>query len=148
MGLAARSGTEASRSHPFDEDMAIQRVQWKFERVAWAILGLFVLLSLMGLFAEGPVGRTTATDRSGRMLVEYPRFLRHGAATRMEVRVTPAGSENFAITLDRDFIRAFTVDAEQPAGGIAHRPRSSRVGIRRRRGRSTSRSPRKGWGAA
>lgn len=29
----------------------------------------------------------------------------------MEVRVTPVGSGNFAITLDRDFMRAFTVQA-------------------------------------
>jgi len=115
MGYPDRSGTGANLPIPIDEDMEFQRVQWRVERIAWAILALFLVLALAGVFAAGPLARATATDPAGRMLVDYPRFLRNGAAARMEVHVAPDGTGTFTLALDRTFMQAFTLDTVQPA---------------------------------
>jgi len=122
MGHPAHSDTGANLPVLYDEDMAFQRVQWRVERAAWAILALLLVLALAGVFAAGPLARATAIDSAGRMLVDYPRFVRNGAVTRMEVHVTPDGTGAFTIILDRAFMRAFKLDTVQPA------PTMSRTG--------------------
>lgn len=122
MGHPARSVTGTNLPVPSDEDMAFQRVQWRVERIGWTVLVLFLVLALAGVFAAGPLARATATDTAGRMLVDYPRFVRNGAAARLEVHVTPDGTGTFTLALDRAFMRAFTLSTVQPA------PKLSRTG--------------------
>lgn len=43
-----------NRHYPVEEDMALQRRVWRFERIGWYALLLLIGLSLAGLFSKGP----------------------------------------------------------------------------------------------
>jgi hypothetical protein len=66
-----------------DEDMGFQKREWAFQRIGWAVLGIFVLGALAGFFGPGPASRTQVEQRLLR--VDYQRFAHRDAPTPVEV---------------------------------------------------------------
>lgn len=104
-----------SRSYPIHEDMALQRTTWWVQRCGWAVLGLLVIASLLGLFSQGPLSTASTTGASGRMEVTYDRFGRNGASTRVTIVVRDGGGGETAITFSKALMDAFAVDTVHPA---------------------------------
>ena len=70
-----------SRNYPVHEDMRLQRAFWTWARAMWGAIALIVLIALSGVFANGPLSKTTVTD-SGLALT-YERFQRVTAVSRL-----------------------------------------------------------------
>jgi hypothetical protein len=92
------------RQHPVDEDIALQRRIWKFERVGWYVLLLVVLLTLGGLFSRGQKDLT----------VEYQRFHRSGGVDAMVIHSHGQPGKPHTIIVDAALLEAFSVDSMQP----------------------------------
>lgn len=69
------------------EDMGFQRRDWRFERVAWAVMAALVAAGLLGAFSRGPLSDAGARDPGGLVEVRYERFLRHGATSPVDIVV-------------------------------------------------------------
>ena len=72
------------------EDLHFQRIDWAMQRMGRWVLAAFLLVAASGLFGGmGPLAETSATDGSGDLRVEYPRFARVGAPATLLI-TTPA----------------------------------------------------------
>lgn len=73
------------------EDIDRQHRLWRIQRVGWALLGLFLLAGLLGVFGGvGPIGQGEARSDDGALSVQYARFTRYVAPTELGIRVDRA----------------------------------------------------------
>ena len=114
------------REHPVEDDIAFQRKAWKVERVGWAMLLLLVILTLLGLFSDGPLSDRRVSTADGALQVEYPRFLRKGARSSMRITLQGAPQASLQVTLEAPFLHAHNVEIIQPHPPLA---RSDRGGL-------------------
>lgn len=109
----------ASRRYPIVENMPSQRSMWRFERIGWWVLVLLVLLTLAGLFSDGPLSGVRASTASGDLRLEYQRFERYGAVTGLVARIRAGEGGRAVLFLGGDFLRSFTVESIQPEPAIS-----------------------------
>lgn len=86
-----------------EEDLPVQVGIWRFERVGWTSLAVFVGAGLLGLFGGGPLSRGEVDAPSGALTVRYERFIHNDTQTTLELRATadqPAGRRWIAISAD------------------------------------------------
>jgi hypothetical protein len=102
------------RRHPVDEDIALQRRIWRFERVGWYVLVAVVLLTLCGLFSHGLLSSTTVTSAQGDLTVEYERFHRSGGVNTMVIRSHGEPGKLHTVTLGNATMEGFSIDSIQP----------------------------------
>lgn len=116
--MATRKGSGEqiwdSRTHPVQEDMDFQRKTWVVERAGWLGMLAIVALALLGLFSNGPLSSSTAADASGLLQVDYDRFNRNGASTRIRLRVDRADQREVRIRFDARFMESFTFETVSP----------------------------------
>jgi hypothetical protein len=98
---------------PVEEDMRFQRREWRIKRLAWAVFAIAVFAALCGVFSRGPFSETRAASDDGALVVEYARFERDGAPSRLVVHV-PATDGAASVYLDRSFHETFSVDGVEP----------------------------------
>jgi hypothetical protein len=68
------------------------QVRWeRFERLAWIILTIFIILSLAGVFGRGPVAKRHLRASDGSMEIQYERVQRFGTPSVLEINF-PASS--------------------------------------------------------
>ena len=84
-----------------DQDLAHARSNWRFQRVGWGVMALLAFAALAGLFGDGPLAKAQA--RSPGLQLDYDRFARHGAATKLELQVHPTQAEA-RVWVERRFI--------------------------------------------
>jgi len=102
------------RRHPVDEDIALQRSIWRFERVGWYFLVVVVLVTLCGLFSHGLLSSTTVTSAQKDLTVEYERFHRSGSVNPMIIRSRGAPGKSHTIILGTAMMERFSIDSQQP----------------------------------
>lgn len=108
-------GREEMAGLEIDEDLPAQRRIWRFERIGWAGLTLFVLAGLSGAFGGGSLSRAEARDASGRLTVRFERFARADTPTTLEIRVVAAQhSESLWVHLSRNYFDAIRIDRVVP----------------------------------
>ena len=88
---------------------------WRRERIGWAVLAVFLVAAVIGVFGAGPLSRTTIS--AGNVRLEYDRFLRMSAASALQITLSPDGKAagEQGVTLDHaylDRIRVHTVVPE------------------------------------
>lgn len=91
-----------------DQDLRFQRRDWAFERVGWLLMFLVVIAALLGVFGDGPLSAKEARTSDGSLRVEYGRFERREAPSRISVTVrrgAPADS-TVALWVSEDYLRA------------------------------------------
>jgi hypothetical protein len=98
-----------------NEDLRFQRRDWFLQRVGWCVLALLLLAGLAGLLGSGPLSRTTQADGRG-LEIDYERFVRHGAQTRLMLRVAPQAldSDEVRLLIPRDYLMAYQVERIDP----------------------------------
>jgi hypothetical protein len=98
-----------------DEDIRFQRREWSVQQVGWWVLSVFVLAAFLGVFGGGPLSRARAGEPGEALWIEYERFARVGAATRISVHFL-AGSENEPreVRLNREYFDALRLQGIVP----------------------------------
>jgi hypothetical protein len=75
----------AHRDIEVAQDLNYQRMSWRIQRIAWIVLALVVLAALAGLAGTGPLSRAERTAPDGSLRLEYERFTRMYAPSRLRV---------------------------------------------------------------
>lgn len=104
----------ASRSHPIIEDMPLQRKVWLFERVGWYGLMIVVILTLLGLFSDGPLSHQEVRSKDGRLRLEYERFSRNGASENMIINVQGEPDSQIEVLIGGSLLKGMTLESLQP----------------------------------
>ncbi|GAB3389339.1 hypothetical protein [Azotobacter armeniacus] len=104
----------APRNYPITDQIARQRKTWKRERIGFGVLLAFVGLALTGLFSSGPLSRQSSSSPEQRLTVEYERFLRNGASSRIVLAAQTRPSAQATLRIDQAFLRAHTIESLQP----------------------------------
>lgn len=95
-----------------EQDLALQRKEWRIQRVLWWVLVLVLLLAMLGLFGNsGPLNQAVAGD--GTLKVEYQRFGRYQTAGRFQV-TAGGGSRALQLMLDGDYWESVRIDRVTP----------------------------------
>ncbi|SEK85494.1 hypothetical protein SAMN03159362_2016 [Pseudomonas sp. NFIX51] len=102
------------RSQPIQEDMALQRKVWRFERVGWYALVVVVLLTLAGLFSRGPLSTRDISSADGSLRVEYQRFLRNGATDSLTLHLRGGARQLLEVEIAGELLQGFSVQTLQP----------------------------------
>ncbi|SDJ26982.1 hypothetical protein ABDX87_28365 [Pseudomonas abietaniphila] len=103
-----------NRRHPVDEDIALQRQIWRFQRVGWYALVAVVLLTLFGLFSHGLLSSTTATSAQKDLTVDYERFHRSGGVNAMVIHSRGEPGKPHTVVLGNAMMQGFSIDSIQP----------------------------------
>lgn len=77
-----------------------QRREWRFERIGWVIVALFVVAGLVGLLGTGPLSWATAGSDQGLVTVEYQRITHHEADDSLELLFAAEAVEDGTISLE------------------------------------------------
>lgn len=76
------------------------------EKVAFALLVLFVVGALLGVFGDGPLSGSVASSASGEVSVEYQRFCRRQSPQSLDITLpTQRDATSVELTIDRDYLR-------------------------------------------
>ena len=82
-----------------DQNLEFQRREWRVQRLGWWALAAFIAAAILGVFGGGgPLGRARAATPDTALSVEYERFLRVGAATRLTIHVARGGPADLRIS--------------------------------------------------
>ena len=103
-----------SRSYPVNEDMALQRKVWRFERWGWYGLVVLMALTLAGLFSKGPLSTADVRSADGQLRVEHQRFLRNGSSDVLVIHLRGKAREPLEVALSGELLRGFNVEMLQP----------------------------------
>ena len=92
-----------------------QRIEWRVERIAWLVMGLLLLASLLGLFGYGPVSRTTL-GQPGTLTLEHERLQRSSAPSEWKFVAAAALARDglLRIRIDERLVEAMHIDAVTP----------------------------------
>jgi hypothetical protein len=79
-------------------------------------MALVVLGALLGLMGSGPLSRRSVTSPDGTVRVEYERFLRRGATTRLRIHAGPnrRDAPEVAVWIARSYLEDVTIQGMQP----------------------------------
>ena len=113
---------EDSRSYPVHEDMRLQYAFWTWERAMWGAMALIVLTALSGVFAHGPLSKTTVKDAG--LSLTYERFQRVTAVSRLMATISAPNAEEARLRLSPSFSENFEITDIEP------RPHRSSAGPR------------------
>lgn len=76
-----------------EEDLTLQRREWRWQRVGWVVLFGIVGAALLGVFGDGPLSYAQAVSGVNGpagapvLSVDYQRFTRAGKSTRIAIRL-------------------------------------------------------------
>lgn len=93
------------------EDRTLQRREWRWRRVGWAVLFSVVGAALVGVFGDGFLSYAKAVSsvrgdvRSPVLTLDYQRFTRVGKSTRIAIRIagTPPENSDLEFEVERRF---------------------------------------------
>ena len=113
--------TETPPSLDLDEHLAFQRQEWRVQRVGRWLLVVFVLAACAGLFGSGPLSNAEAVAAGGHLRVEYARFIRRSASTRIAVHMgASAGTKREELRIDRRYFDGVRIQQITPAALTTH----------------------------
>lgn len=93
------------------------------EKIAFALLVLFILAALAGVFGDGPLSQSTAASSDGQMRIEYQRFCRRHAQQLLDVTVpTQAGANSVELRVNAEYLRSVQITEifPQPLQSVYH----------------------------
>ncbi len=96
-----------------DQDMEVQRRSWRFQRIGWGGIVLFLGAALAGLFGDGPLSRDRVGDPA-HLEVAYPRFERRSQEAVLIVRFGPQPSGVVRLWIDRDYLSEQPIQRVEP----------------------------------
>lgn len=97
-----------------DRDLHFQRREWTVQRAGWLVMLAIVLAALIGLFGGGPL--STATAKVEPLQLQYTRFERRHAPTKLEVSVASGAvsQDQVEIWLSSDYLARIEITSIVP----------------------------------
>jgi hypothetical protein len=91
-----------------------QRREWRAERVGWALMVLFVVAALAGVFGPGPLSWTTTSNRD--VALEYQRFTHLEADDVITVKIVGSAvtSDSIDVEIAHEWFSAVDVAGISP----------------------------------
>ncbi len=106
---------EQDRKLQLKQDPAFQRREWLAQRMGWWVLAALVVAAVLGLFGGGPLSAAQAGSRGAPLWIEYERFVRVGAPTRIALHATvPAPAGEIRLRIRRSYFEALKIDRMVP----------------------------------
>ncbi|HEX6997287.1 MAG TPA: hypothetical protein VF322_04025 [Gammaproteobacteria bacterium] len=99
-----------------NENLALQRRTWAFERAGWALLATLLVAAALGFFGDGWLANRRAVSPDGRLAVEYQRFTRVRSPQPLRVRLADVGAAGGELRLvfDGAYLERVKVNAVTP----------------------------------
>ena len=92
-----------------NEDLSFLRKEWRFQRIGWILMLLFVLLGISGALGRGPLSKVSEGDENS-LAVSYEGIIRHGADTQLEIVAGRAlRSDTLRLYVTAGYLKAFEV---------------------------------------
>jgi len=113
----------AERHAPVKENIKVQQVHWRIERVGFVALIVLITLALLGVFSSGPLSQVQQQTESGNLAVEYQRFIRNGATSELIFTLHSRPGQTVEMTLDDALLEEGTVEGmvPEPVSSFAHK---------------------------
>lgn len=91
-------------------------IHWqRIQMALFTIMLLLVAAGLAGLFGSGPLSASTAAIKGAPFSIEYPRFARARATTRIVIHPVGAPGGEVPIEIDRELAEALKIESIAPA---------------------------------
>lgn len=81
------------------EDLGFQRKWWNFERVAWIVLTIVLILDLLGAFGRGYLAHAEAHAGDGSIVVKYEHIERFKTPSILTVKLGPTAVHDGKVKL-------------------------------------------------
>ena len=99
-----------------NQDLPFQQRAWRYQRLAWGMLGLTLIGALLGLFGQGPLADASMVDASGTVTLDYERLTRFDRLTYLTVSLSAAPTADaLEILLDAPYAQAVVLHQSMPA---------------------------------
>lgn len=96
------------------EDLSYTRKAWRFERIGWCLLALFILAALAGLFGNGPLSDARVQSEDGWWL-EYERFGRRVSPLKLTFYLpVQESTDQVRVRIDRQYLDACQIQYITP----------------------------------
>jgi hypothetical protein len=98
-----------------DQNLAFQRREWIVQRVGWWVLVAFVVAASLGVFGDGPVSSARAGTGQDPFWLEYERFVRVGATSRIALHEGASGPRSaLQLRIARSYFDAIVIERVTP----------------------------------
>lgn len=106
-----------------EQDLAITRAAWRFERAGWIGLGVVLAAAVAGLLGPGPLSEAATGSPGSVVRVEYQRFAHFETEAVLGIEVRPPARDGeFGVWLSSDYLRQVEIRGMTPP------PVSARIG--------------------
>lgn len=105
---------QRSRDYPVKEDMPWQRLEWRIQRVGYALLVLIVIAGACGAFSKGFLSDQQVSSSDGRMQVDYERFGRLDSNMDMNLHLHQLKGDYYQITMSGEQLDELQIQTLQP----------------------------------
>lgn len=97
----------------FEEDMAFQAREWRWQRIGWGSLGVIVLLAMAGLLGSGPASRSKVEKTYLR--IDYDRFAHRETTTPLDITYRhKQGDTSLVLEFDRSCLQGLEMEGTRP----------------------------------
>lgn len=99
------------------QDLKLQALGWRVQRVGWACMALAVIAAAAGLFGSGgPASRATAATENGALRADYARFARRQAPQTLRLHFGAEAVRGGEVTLwfERAYVERMVVEQVVP----------------------------------
>lgn len=97
-----------------NQDLVFQRREWAVQRAGWWALTAFVLAALLGGFGGGPLSSARAGSQGSGLWIDYERFVRLGATSRLLVHFGGPSTAARELRINRDYFESLRVEQIVP----------------------------------
>lgn len=100
-----------------DQDLDFERKAWVVHKIAWAVLALLLVATVLGLFGgRGVLSTATVQGPEGIAELRYERFLRLEATTELDLTFAPGAVREgeVRVFVSRPYIDDMTIERVTP----------------------------------
>ena len=99
-----------------DQDMDLQRKDWKFQHAGRCVMLLLVIAALLGAFGQGWLARAEVGAKGDALWMEYDRIVRHRASTQLKLHLAPQAAANGTMRLwvQEDYLQSVSIESITP----------------------------------
>ncbi len=102
---------QVKSSLEIEEDLALHETGWIIQRIGWALMLVFLVCALLGLFGNGTLSETKLSAEG--TTVRYNKYLRSESDTELEIVTNDVRGE-IRVELSPDFIKLYKLDRLVP----------------------------------
>jgi hypothetical protein len=99
-----------------DQDMALQKRDWKFQHAGRFVMLLLIIAALLGAFGRGWLSKAEVGGKDGTLWMEYDRIARHRSSSALKLHLAPHVAVNgrARIWLKRDYLQGLNIEDISP----------------------------------